>query len=271
MINEVIQLREADKNGYVPTLTTFILGEPPNPEVEKKRASVLICPGGGYRFCNPREGETIAAMFNAAGYHAFVLHYSVAPHVYPDALTEVSDALRLIRKNAEKWSCAPDKIAVCGFSAGGHLAASIGTLWNTEAAIKCGDQLNRPNALILCYPVISGGKHIEPGTYTRLLGDKKDDPDMLDYLSLEKRVTKEVPPTFLWHTFDDAVVPLENSLLFADALRKNDIPFEMHIYPTGIHALSSATEETCGKSKADPHVATWTKLVCEWLKIVFYS
>lgn len=154
------------------------------------------------------------------------------------------------------------------FSAGGHLAASISTLWNTETAIKCEDQLNRPNAIILCYSVISGGKYIEPGTYTRLLGDKKDAPEMLEYLSLEKRVTKEVPP---WHTFDDAVVPLEHSLLFADVLRKNGIPFEMHIYPTGIYGFSSATEEVCGKSKADVHVATWTKLVCEWLKIVFYS
>jgi len=270
MIYEVINLREADKNGFIPTLTTYVLNEPFCNENPRKRAAVLICPGGGYGHCSPREAEPIATFLNAAGFHAFVLNYSVAPlHVYPEALSEVSDSLKLIRKNADLWNVDPQKIAVCGFSAGGHLAASIGTLWNKEPMIKCEDKANEPNALILSYPVITSGEKAHSGSFNNLLGDKKDDKAMLEFLSLEKQVSEDTPPTFLWHTFADSCVPVENSLMFANALKANNIPFEMHIYPEGQHGLSTATKEVCQRSSIYPHVTTWTTLVCQWLDTIF--
>ena len=270
MINEVIKLREPDAKGFVPTLTTYVLEDPMENCSVRQRPAVLVCPGGGYGFCSRREAEPIAIMFNAAGFHAFILDYSVAPlHVYPEALSEVSDSLKLIRKNAEVWNVHPDKIAVCGFSAGGHLTASIGTLWNTEEAIKCEDKSNKPNAIILSYPVITSGEKAHRGSFDNLLGDRKDNPEMLEFLSLENRVSKDTPPTFLWHTFSDNAVPVENSLMFAKALKENDVPFEMHIYPEGPHGLSTATKEVCIRQTASKHVATWTSLVCEWLDSVF--
>lgn len=267
MINKVINLKEADSAGFVPTLTTYVLNDPM--EQNRKRGAVLVCPGGAYAMCSPREAEPIALMFNAAGFHAFVLDYSVAPHVFPDALCDASEAMKLIRKNAEEWGVEEDKIAVCGFSAGGHLAASLATFWNSEEAIKCNDQKNKPNAAILCYPVISSGEMAHRGSFDNLLGDKKDDKKMLEYLSLESRVSADNPPTFLWHTFEDNAVPVENSLMFANALKKNDVPFEMHIYPKGSHGMSLATYEVCGNDWSDSHVATWAKLACEWLEVIF--
>lgn len=266
MLYNVINLREADKNGFIPTLTTYILEDPMENCVPRKRPAVIVCPGGGYGYCSRREAEPIALMFNAAGFHAFVIDYSVAPlHVYPEALSEISDSIKLIRKNADEWNVHPDKIAVCGFSAGGHLTASIGTLWNTEEAIKCEDKSNKPNAIILSYPVITSGEKAHRGSFENLLGERKDDKDMLEFLSLENRVTKDTPPTFLWHTFSDGAVPVENSLMFANALKEKDIPFEMHIYPQGPHGLSLANKEVCIDSMIDLHVATWSNLVCEWL------
>lgn len=267
MINKLFNLKEADSSGFIPTLTTYVLDDPL--EINRKRGAVLICPGGGYAFCSAREAEPIALNFNAAGYHAFVLDYSVAPHVFPDALCEASDSMRIIREHAEEWNVDKDKIAVCGFSAGGHLAASLATLWNTEKAVKCDDKMNKPNAAILCYPVLTSGEKAHRGSFENLLGENKDNKEMLEYLSLEKRVSKDTPPTFLWHTYTDDGVPVENSLMFADALRKNDVPFEMHIYPKGGHGLSLANKEVCTRETIRPHVGTWAKLVCEWLDIVF--
>ena len=267
MINKVINLGEADEKGVVPTLTTYVLDDPL--EQKRKRGSVLICPGGAYSICSPREAEPIALMFNVAGYHAFVLNYSVAPKTFPTALCEVSKAMCLIRENAEEWCVAEDKIAVCGFSAGGHLAASFATLWNSEKAIKRDDQKNKPNGAILCYPVITSGEKAHRGSFENLLGKDKDNKDMLEYLSLENRVSKDTPQTFLWHTFSDDAVPVENSLMFANALRKNDVPFEMHIYPKGCPGLSLATKEVCDESGVDFHVATWAKLACQWLDKIF--
>lgn len=267
MINKVFDLKNsADERGFVPSLTTYVLDEPL--ETKRKRGAVLVCPGGGYAMCcSSREGEPIALMFNAAGFHAFVLDYSVAPHVFPDALFEASEAMKFIRKNAEEWGIDEDKIAVCGFSAGGHLAASLATLWNSEKAVKCDDQKNKPNAAILCYPVISSGEKAHRGSFDNLLGENKNDEKMLEYVSLENQVSADTPPTFLWHTFSDEAVPVENSLMFANALKKNDVPFEMHIYPKGSHGMSLATTEVCGGN--DFHVATWAKLACEWLETVF--
>jgi acetyl esterase/lipase len=257
---------------WVPTLTTYIL------EGDKERPAVIVCPGGGYRFTSPREAEPIALKFNSAGYHAFVLDYSVAPRRYPQALLDAARAIRIVRENASAWRVVGDKIAVCGFSAGAHVAASLGTLWDTSlvagAASAPGAPRShnapqasaRPDALILCYPVISSGEFAHRGSFENLLGPEATKEE-LAAMSLELRVDERTPPTFLWHTYDDPSVPLENSLLFARALREKKIPFELHVYPHGPHGLSLATKETdSGDMGSFPHVATWMGLCVEWLE-----
>lgn len=250
-------------DGFVPILDTYIL------DGNKKRAAVLICPGGGYAITSPREAEPIAMQFNAAGFHAFVLYYSVAPKRHPQPLMDLSRAMCILRQNSDKWNIDADKIAVCGFSAGGHLAASLGVHWNSSYLYEVpGIQvdMNRPNSLILSYPVITSGKHAHVGSMENLLGSGISNPDLLREVSLELHISEKTPPTFLWHTYNDATVPLENSLLFAQGLRKYSIPFEMHIYPDGPHGLSLANEETDdGNMGSYPHVATWMKLCIEWL------
>ncbi|HVF09538.1 MAG TPA: alpha/beta hydrolase [Abditibacteriaceae bacterium] len=238
---------------------------------DEPRGAVLICPGGGYASRAEHEGAVVARRFNEDGFHAFVAQYRVAPQRHPAPLFDVARAIRIIRHRAAQWKVEPSKIAVCGFSAGGHLAASLGVHFN-EATPAAGstpastpgstpdglDALScRPDALILCYPVISAVASAHAGSFHNLMGTDAP-PDLRQKMSLELQVTPATPPAFLWHTFDDMAVPVENSLLFAHALRRQSIPFEMHIYPTGRHGLGLAEE--------DAHVATWMPLCCEWLR-----
>ncbi len=253
-------------------LRTYIPDNSQEPSIDRKRPAILIFPGGGYEFTSPREAEPVAIKFVNAGFNAFVLDYSVAPARYPTQLLEASAALALIRQKADEFNTIPDKIAVCGFSAGGHLAASIGTMWQ-EAFIantlKINYGENQPNAMILCYPVITGLKKTHAGSFKNLLGEKAD-TDSLTYLSLENRVTKMCPPAFLWHTFDDNAVPVKNSLLMANALEENGIMFELHIYDSGVHGLSICSKETASSpDHINPHAASWVKLCTEWLYKLF--
>ena len=251
-------------DGFIPTLDTYIL------DGDKRRPAILICPGGGYSFTSPREAEPIAIKYNAAGFHVFVLYYSVSPSRHPQPLLDVSRAMCILRQNADKWNIDGEKILTCGFSAGGHLAASLGVHWNKSyinniPGIEIGK--NKPNGLILGYPVISSGDFFHKGSITNLLGDRRADADLLKEVSLELHIHEGTPPTFLWHTYNDGSVPLENTLLFAEGLRKEDIPFELHIYPDGPHGLSLANEETTtGDMGLYPNVATWMDLSIEWIK-----
>ena len=146
-----------------------------------------------------------------------------------------------IRENAAQYHVRPDAIAVCGFSAGGHLSASSGILWNEPViaeTLGIENRMARPDAMILSYPVITSGEHAHRGSFECLLGERANDAAWLERLSLERRVDGTTPPTFLWHTFADELVPVENALLLASALRRADVPFELHIFPEGIHGLS---------------------------------
>ena len=226
------------------------------------RGAVLVCPGGGYTHRAPHEAEPIARRFNEGGFHAFVVQYRVSPHRHPAPLLDVSRALRIIRAHADEWRVNPDRIAVCGFSAGGHLTASLGVHYEMDVLNTGDDDLDavsaRPDALILGYPVITSGDEFgHRGCFDNLLGPDAA-PEMLHTMSLEHQVTPETPPAFLWHTAEDGGVPVENSLLFAMALHKHGVPFEVHVYPHGRHGLGLAPE--------DPHVATWAGLCCEWLR-----
>ncbi|MDF2699620.1 MAG: acetyl esterase [Haloplasmataceae bacterium] len=252
MLNKVIKL----SNEQIPKLTTYVL------DGNKPRGAVLVLPGGGYGFTSPREAEPIALKFNSAGFHAFVLDYSCAPLRHPAPLIDVTNAIKLIFDQSETWKIDTKKIAVCGFSAGGHLAASYGIYWE-----KFGDF--KPNALILSYPVINSGEFAHRDSFINLLGEHSSD-DLLDQMSLEKHINKNTPPTFIWHTVEDNLVPVENTLMFANGLRIHNIPFEMHIYPNGGHGLSLAIEETADHiDQINPHVATWMSLCITWLVELF--
>ena len=262
MINKVINLRENMEP--MPTLTTYILDDPM--ENAAKRPAILVCPGGGYEFCSPREAEPIAMQYNAAGFHAFVLNYSVAPNRYPMALEEASMAVSLIREHAEEWRVEEDKIAVIGFSAGGHLAGSLGVFWNSEP-IKTNNGTNKPNAVILAYPVITSGELAHRGSFDNLCGG---DEELVKKMSLENQVTKDTPPMFLWHTFEDQAVPVENSMMMAQALRKENIPFELHIFPKGEHGLSTATKDVgVSDNNISRGIKDWVKQSVNWLGDLF--
>jgi len=245
--------REIGEGGFAPVLEPYTIpsGRP--------RGAVVVCPGGGYTHRAPHEGEPIARAFNAAGFQAFVVQYRIAPDRHPAPMRDLSRAVRLVRSRADTFGVAPDRIAVCGFSAGGHLAASLGVCFGEPYLAGRGEVdrvSNRPDALILCYPVISAGPFGHAGSFTSLLGPDASDAAK-EALSLELRVSGTTPPAFLWHTADDAGVPVENSLLFAQALRRAGVPFELHVYPSGPHGL--------GLAAARPHIATWTGLCAGWL------
>lgn len=235
------------------------------------RQAVVICPGGGYQMISDREGKPVAQAFNQAGFHAFVLHYAVAPtplgwqplHQLSQAVAEVRQQVAL----AEQVSASEVKVVVCGFSAGGHLAGSLGTLWHRQELFPPATSLDfhRPDALVLCYPVISARECAHAASFQQLAGP---DPELRQLFSLEERVTQQTPPTFLWHTLTDQLVPAKNSLLFLEALMKAQVTAELHLYPRGEHGLSLATpevEQPENQRWADSHVATWFSLAVEWL------
>lgn len=236
------------------------------------RPLVLICPGGGYVGTSNREGEALAMQFLAMGYHAAVLKYSCAPAVYPTALTELAASMLLIRQNIKEWHVNPDQIIVLGCSAGGHLAASLGVFWEeaflAEALnIKSSElKLLRPDGMILCYPVITSGEFAHRGSFQNLLQDREE--ELSEKMSLELQVSPKTPPTFIWHTYTDGAVPVENSLLFVSALRKAGVSVEFHMYPEGGHGLSLANRLTCnrGGDAVQEECTSWISLVHTWVE-----
>ena len=236
------------------------------------RPLVLICPGGGYVGTSNREGEALAMQFLAMGYHAAVLKYSCAPAVYPTALTELAASMLLIRRNVKEWHVNPDQIIVLGCSAGGHLAASLGVFWEeaflAEALnIKSSElKLLRPDGMILCYPVITSGEYAHRGSFQNLLQDREE--ELSEKMSLELQVSPKTPPTFIWHTYTDGAVPVENSLLFVSALRKAGVSVEFHMYPEGGHGLSLANRLTCnrGGDAVQEECTSWISLVHTWME-----
>ena len=240
------------------------------------KGTVLIFPGGGYNFVSPREARFVADAYNKEGYNAFVLLYTTREtcgHEDPlltKPLSEAAWAIAHIRENAAKYSIDPDKIAVCGFSAGGHLAASLGNYWDKPMFFggEKTPEMYKPNALILCYPVISAGEYRHGGSIKNLAGVETG--EAAAPWSMENHISGNTPPAFIWHTAADEPVPVQNSLLFANGLSKHKIPFEMHIFPYGAHGLSLATPEVAELKEnrlADPHVAKWHSLSVDWLGI----
>lgn len=236
--------------------------------VWNRRPAVIVCPGGGYRSRSRREAEPIVMKYLAAGFNCFLLEYSVAPTGYPGALCELSKAVKIVRDMSDEFLIDRNKIFVCGFSAGGHLAASLG-VYHTDPKIKQGsgtvNDENRPNGIILCYPVITGedGK-THDGTKERFSEGLK--PEKLKYFSLEKHVTKDTPKCFIWHTFEDNSVPVYSSMRFAQALLENGIEYELHIFPNGNHGISLGEKQTTASAKNYvPYVSDWMDMSIKWI------
>lgn len=250
-------------------LVTYIQDHSESIAIEK-RPLVLICPGGGYGSTSDREAEVIALQFLARGCHAAVLRYSCAPAQYPTALLEAAYSMALIREKADEWHVDKEKVVILGFSAGGHLAGSLGVFWKESfLREKLGisdSEVFRPDGMILCYPVITSGEFAHRGSFENLLGSRQD--ELGDKMSLEKQVSKDTPKTFLWHTFEDQAVPVENSLLLAWALRKEGISTELHMYPRGGHGLALANRLTDGPSggSVQPECESWVELAHVWLE-----
>ena len=225
-------------------LALFLLPASESLPHRAEKPLVLVCPGGAYSYCSDREAEPIAAKYLAAGFHAAVLRYHCAPAVFPTALLELAWSVKTIRKFAKQWHVNPDAVFVCGFSAGGHLAASLGTLWNETFLQKTlGNGEWMPNGQILGYPVITMGEYTHQGSRENLIGGRMSD-EMTHLLSLEERVDEHTVPTFLWHTAEDGAVPVQNSLMYAAALASHHVPFELHVFEKGAHGLSTCEDIT---------------------------
>lgn len=229
------------RSDYKATLQAYIPDNSPEVAVNRVRPAVLVLPGGGYEFTSDRENEPIALKFASEGICAFVLKYSCAPARFPQALCEAFEAIKFIREKAENYCIDTENIAVSGFSAGGHLAASVGVFWNNPVIAEYIGEFGsnmKPNKLILSYPVIKNGEFAHQGSFDNLLGDNNKSEELLTLTSLEKQVNSDTPPAFIWHTYEDNSVPVQNSLVFATELVAHSIPIELHIYRRGEHGLS---------------------------------
>lgn len=222
--------------------------------IKNTKGTVVICPGGGYSWLSPREGLPVANAFRPYGWSSAILHYTCFDEKKGEPvgllplyqLGEAVDYMHGMRPG--------QPVIVCGFSAGGHLAASLGVHWMSLS-------LPRPDAMVLCYPVISAGEYAHRRSFARLASEGEQ-----AFFSLETHVGGHVPPAFIWHTAADETVSVQNSLLLASALAKADVPFELHVFPHGGHGLSLATAEVAEEGRVpDSHVAEWLSLCAQWL------
>ena len=235
------------------------------------RPVILIAPGGGYRFVSPSEGEIVARSFYEKGWNCFVFTYTVnsldlAP-LNAQPLHDISRTVRFVRKNAEEFRIDPERFAVCGFSAAGHLCASLAVHYqdDVEENVEYAGVSNKPQGAVLCYPVITSGEFAHRDSFTALLGADAS-AEMLHYMSLETQVTADTVPCFIWQTETDDLVPVENSYLMAEALRKEKIPYALHVFTDGAHGLSVATDDWADGKYQDPYTMAQTMKLIEGVK-----
>jgi acetyl esterase/lipase len=225
--------------------------------------AVIVCPGGAYAYlAMDHEGDQVAKWLNSLGVSAFVLKYRLGPkYHHPVELWDAQRAIRTVRSKAAEYRLSPDRIGIMGFSAGGHLASTAGTHFDAGDPAS-GDPIDRlssrPDFMILCYPVISLGEFAHRGSERNLLGENPD-PKLVESLSNETQVTARTPPTFLFHTTNDAAVPVENSVMFYAALHKAGVPAELHIYERGPHGV--------GLAPTDEVLSTWPARLADWLRV----
>ena len=239
-----------------PTISLF------RPSGASSGAAFVVCPGGGYTRLADHEGHDVAVWLNGIGVTAVVLKYRLGPRYrHPAPLQDVARAIRTVRARAKEWNVDPGRIGVIGFSAGGHLASTVATQFDAgnPAAADAVDRVSsRPNLAVLAYPVISMEARIaHAGSRNNLLGPNPS-AELVQALSSERRVTTQTPPTFLFHTADDAVVLVENSLQFAAALRGAKVPYQLHVFETGRHGVGLAPD--------NPVLSAWPRLLESWLR-----
>lgn len=260
------ELGKNDCNAYV---DCYIPDEMKEKELEvKKFPCLVICPGGGYGMVSEREAESVALQFLPEGYRIFVIHYSVEPNRFPQQLREVAGAMEILHKHAEEWICDTDNVAIMGFSAGAHLACQYSNRYDCPEIREIFPESKPVHKTILSYPVITATKPFaHEGSMLNLLGHEPVSPDE-EGCSCELLVTENTPPTFMWHTAEDACVPVENSLIYAKALSAKKVPFELHIYPYGYHGLATVDKLTCvGLDEKLKHVHQWIEDCKKWLKL----
>lgn len=277
MLHETIHLAKRfpllAQNGCDPRLTVYL----PDNITEmgrdnQKHPCLLVCPGGGYQGVSQREAEPIALHFLPQGYNVFVLWYSVSPNCFPTQLREVAAAMELIYEHAEAWHCDTGKIAIMGFSAGGHLAAHYSNAYSCPEVREMFPQSKPVNASLLCYPVITADpKYAHLDSFRFLLGKQTLTAEEQLRFSCDKMVTGQTPPTFLWHTRTDQAVPVMNTLLYGQALAEHHVPFAIHIYPEGWHGLATADSLTNDGvlPPAILHTNEWLDAARKWLSLTF--
>jgi len=266
MLHKTIELSEKYPGA---TLTTYVADDHPDLKMPPRRA-IIVCPGGGYHFLSEREAEPIVAVYLAAGLNVFLLRYTVGAGAANYApLIQASLAIKHIREHAEEYNIDPNYVFITGFSAGGHLAASAGTLWNIpEVLAEMGDAplgINRPTGMILCYAVLI---YSHKKSFHNLCGTETPTPEDLARFELERHVSPDTPPAFIWHTFKDQLVDVQNALTFAQKMKDNGVPFELHIYPEGGHGLALCNELSCSQRPhlILPHNESWVQLALRWVK-----
>lgn len=228
---------------------------PADPAAIGPRPAILVLPGGGYARQADHEAEPVAQWLAAAGIHAFVLRYRVAPHRHPAPLEDAKEAMLHIRSGAHGLAVDPERVGVLGFSAGGHLAATLSTAVATgNPRLDASEAV--PDLAVLCYPVVSCTEAVHQGSVDNLLGDAPPS-DLLTALSADRHVSADTPPAFLWHTADDAAVPVSHSLRYATALLEAGVPAELHVFPHGRHGL--------GLAAGEPGAEQWPALCADWL------
>ena len=269
MIHETIPIPVPGADGAA-ELTVYAPGNFPELGPGRLRPALIICPGGGYHCLSDREGEPVALRFAGLGFAAFILRYHVAPQArWPVPQQQLLASVAYVRDNWERYHVDPHSIIVMGFSAGGHLAGSAALMWSKQELyrpLRRRSSVFRPDGAVLCYPVVTGGEAAHRGSMENLLGERHD--ELVGLVSLEKRVTRQAPPFFIWHAADDTCVPVENALLLDQALRDKGVASELHIYPSGGHAQSLAdyTVYAPGEEwRASAPCSMWVAHCAAWL------
>ncbi len=243
-----------------PNLTPYLLGN------DKKRGCVIVAPGGGYVGKSvEHEGYAVAEKLNSFGINAFVLDYRVEPYQYPAITEDILRAIRFVRYHADEYGIDSEKIAVLGFSSGGHLCNSALCAFDYG---KDGDDIDRvssrPDAVVLCYPVVTLVEdYMHEGSRIRLVGGLPNENELAEALSGERNVKEDTPPCFIWHTQDDEGVSVWNSLKLYSALTRQGIPSELHVFPHGTHGL--------GMAPGRRDVGQWVELLNTWLTNLGYN
>ena len=262
MIIKKVLLDDNDENVYLHAIIA-------DKTLEYTRSAILIIPGGGYgRVCSDREGFPVANAFMPYGYNAFVLNYSTlsaSKKTFPSQLIEASIAIKHIKDNAQEYGIDPDRVFVVGFSAGGHLAGSLGTMWDKKEIYDAIDMpfgYNKPKGVMLIYPVIYD--HL--GSFINLLGVENPSKDQLDKVRIDNNVKENSSPAFIVHGEADDLVPVQNSLSLAYAYADKKIPFELHVYPNAVHGMALANKITWNGLDVllDPAFAKWVENAAAW-------